>query len=92
MGPWLPGDPLYERFAAAMTEANGGEPPERLEASVLTVNYDPGRGTKYFGSLLIVACIFTMFYMKAYFFGPKRRDARESPVAPAQPAETLVAV
>ena len=92
MGPWLPGDPLYERFAAAMTEANGGEPPERLEASVLTVNYDPGRGTKYFGSLLIVAGIFTMFYMKAYFFGPKRRDARESPVAPAQPAETLVAV
>ncbi len=72
MGPWLPGDPLFERFAAKATEANGGEPPERLEASVLTVNYDPGRGVKYFGSLLIVAGIFTMFYMKAYFFGPKQ--------------------
>ncbi len=92
MGPWLPGDPLYERFAAKVTEVNGGEPPERLEASVLTVNYDPGRGTKYLGSLLIVAGIFTMFYMKAYFFGPKRQVAHKSPVALAQPAETLVAV
>ena len=68
MGPWLPGDDLYERFTASSREK-----PERLEASVLTVNHDPGRGVKYAGSGLIVIGIFTMFYMKAYFFGPRRR-------------------
>ena len=46
---------------------------DRLEASVLTVNYDPGRGVKYLGSSLIVIGIFTMFYMRAYFFGPRRQ-------------------
>jgi hypothetical protein len=39
--------------------------------SVLTVNYDPGRGVKYAGCLLIVAGIVTMFYMRAYFFKAK---------------------
>ena len=72
MGPWLPGDELYERFTRAATVK-----PDRLEASVLTVNYDPGRGVKYAGSGLIVIGIFTMFYMKAYFFAPRRRDAPE---------------
>ncbi len=93
MGPWLPGDPLYERFVEKTTAAEGEEPPERLEASVLTVNYDPGRGTKYFGSLLIVAGIFTMFYMKAYFFAPKRRMVRNeaSALPPPTPAKQLVA-
>jgi hypothetical protein len=67
MGPWLPGDDLYERF----TQGTSAKP-ARLEASVLTVNYDPGRGVKYAGSGLIVIGIFTMFYMKAYFFGPRR--------------------
>ena len=72
MGPWLPGDDLYERFTR-----DAKEKPDRLEASVLTVNYDPGRGVKYAGSGLIVIGIFTMFYMKAYFFAPRRRDASE---------------
>ena len=70
MGPWLPGDDLYERFTREAKDK-----PERLEASVLTVNYDPGRGVKYAGSGLIVIGIFTMFYMKAYFFAPRRREA-----------------
>lgn len=68
MGPWTPGDPLYDRFTEGAAEK-----PDRIEASVLTVNYDPGRGVKYLGSALIVAGIFTMFYMKAYFFQSKRR-------------------
>jgi len=72
MGPWMPGDDLYEKFTK-----NAREKPERLEASVLTVNYDPGRGVKYLGSGLIVAGIFTMFYMKAYFFRPRRQDDGE---------------
>jgi hypothetical protein len=80
MGPWLPGDDLYERFVK-----DRGDRPEKIEASVLTVNYDPGRGVKYAGSGLIVAGIFTMFYMRAYFFGPRRpapagRDARPNPM------------
>jgi hypothetical protein len=76
MGPWLPGDDLYERF----TQKSQAKP-DRLEASVLTVNYDPGRGVKYAGSGLIVIGIFTMFYMKAYFFAPRRRDAAEPQAA-----------
>ena len=78
MGPWLPGDPLYERFVKDLGTRRPGtersdDPPDAIEASVLTVNYDPGRGVKYAGSALIVAGIFTMFYMKAYFFAPKKR-------------------
>ncbi len=73
MGPWLPGDPLYERFVRDLGGRRSGEAPEAIEASVLTVNYDPGRGVKYLGSALVVAGIFTMFYMKAYFFGPRKR-------------------
>ena len=76
MGPWLPGDELYDRFTRATAEK-----PDRLEASVLTVNHDPGRGVKYAGSGLIVIGIFTMFYMKAYFFAPRRRGATEPQAA-----------
>ncbi len=76
MGPWLPGDDLYDRFTKASAEK-----PERLEASVLTVNYDPGRGVKYAGSGLIVIGIFTMFYMKAYFFAPRRRESTDPQAA-----------
>ena len=70
MGPWMPGDELYDQFTRTWREK-----PEKLEASVLTVNYDPGRGVKYAGSGLIVAGIFTMFYMRAYFFGPRGKAA-----------------
>lgn len=67
MGPWVPGDELFERFTR-----NQQNPPNKIEASVLTVNYDPGRGIKYAGSALIVVGIFTMFYMKAYFLDSTR--------------------
>ncbi len=80
MGPWMPGDDLYEKFTK-----NTSEKPERLEASVLTVNYDPGRGVKYLGSSLIVAGIFTMFYMKAYFFRPRRQDEEGDDASTAIP-------
>jgi hypothetical protein len=87
MGPWMPGDDLYEKFTK-----NTSEKPERLEASVLTVNYDPGRGVKYLGSGLIVAGIFTMFYMKAYFFRPRRKDDEEDDDSPPPSATVLKAV
>lgn len=73
-GPYLPGDPVYRRFAA------GSNQPQ-LFSSTLTVNLDPGRGIKYVGCLLIVAGIATMFYMRAYFFAPKKRP----PAAEAKP-------
>jgi len=84
MGPWMPGDDLYEKFTKTSAEK-----PDRLEASVLTVNYDPGRGVKYLGSGLIVAGIFTMFYMKAYFFQPRRRrEAEDQESAPGRSGTT----
>jgi len=61
-GPWKPGDPEFDQLAG------GSDSREELFLSWLTVNYDPGRGMKYTGSLMIVAGIATMFYMRAYFF------------------------
>lgn len=43
--------------------------------SIFRVNYDPGRSIKYLGSLLITLGIFTMFYMRAYFFKGTRTAA-----------------
>ena len=40
------------------------DPSGRPTASVLSVNRDPGRGLKYFGSLLIVLGSIHLFYMK----------------------------
>jgi hypothetical protein len=64
-GPWAPGDPIYDRHADAARD--------ELYMSTLTVNHDPGRGTKYAGCLLVVFGIGTMFYMRAYFFKPRTR-------------------
>ncbi len=61
-GPFKPGDPIFDRVVAGESQR------DELFLSWLTFNYDPGRGLKYFGSLLIVAGIGTMFYMRAYFF------------------------
>jgi hypothetical protein len=38
------------------------------EASTFSAAYDPGRGLKYAGSLMICLGIAIMFYMRAYFF------------------------
>jgi hypothetical protein len=65
-GPFKPGEPMFEE------NVDADSPRDQLFLSWLTVNYDPGRGLKYFGSLLIVAGIATMFYMKAYFFRKRR--------------------
>ncbi|MCS7303659.1 MAG: cytochrome c biogenesis protein CcsA [Thermoguttaceae bacterium] len=43
---------------------------EDLYRSILSVNYDPGRGFKYAGSLLIVVGITVMYLMRAYIFAP----------------------
>ena len=67
-GPFKPGDREFEQVV------RGADMRKSLFQSILTVNYDPGRGLKYAGSLLIVFGIVIIFYMKAYFF---RRDRTE---------------
>jgi hypothetical protein len=62
-GPWRPGSAEFEQFAGPDSQR------DQLYLSVLSVNYDPGRGLKYAGSLLIVVGIGIVYYMKAYFFG-----------------------
>ena len=62
VGPWKLGTPQYNEFVA------DGDDRDEIFLSRLTVNYDPGRGLKYAGSLLIVLGIGVMYYMKAYFF------------------------
>lgn len=94
IGPFQPGDPEFEEYADRAEALDGGRSArDQLYASVLTVNYDPGRGTKYVGCLLVVAGIATMFYMRAYFFKPRQprslqtapRKTRPSARAPALP-------
>jgi hypothetical protein len=66
-GPWRPGDEQFDQIVPA------GNPLDQLFVSFLTVNYDPGRGLKYTGSLLIVAGVGIVFYMRAYFFRRRGR-------------------
>jgi hypothetical protein len=67
-GPWKPGDEQFDQIVPA------GSPLDQLFVSFLTVNYDPGRGLKYTGSLLIVAGVGVIFYMRAYFFRRRRGE------------------
>ncbi len=71
-GPFKPGEPMFEE------NVEPANPRDELFLSWLTVNYDPGRGLKYFGSLLVVAGIATVFYMRAYFFR-RRPSAKTGP-------------
>jgi hypothetical protein len=66
-GPWKPGDAIFDELVGADASR------DQLFISFLTVNYDPGRGLKYTGSLLVVAGVAIMFYMRAYFFRPRGR-------------------
>ena len=58
--PLRPGDPQFEQRVA------GREMRDRLNRSDFTVNFDPGRGLKYLGSLLICVGIVAIFYMRSY--------------------------
>lgn len=66
-GPFKPGDPAFESVA-------GTTPREQIFASVLSANYDPGRGMKYAGSLLIVFGVFLIFYQKTFFLAKRPAD------------------
>ena len=45
---------------------------------MLTVAYDPGRGLKYAGSLMICAGIFVMFYLRATMSWKPGSDVQKS--------------
>lgn len=75
-GPFPRGSREYQLGLRSSTRASS-DLPEQLYISILTVNYDPGRGVKYVGCGLIVLGIVTMFYMRAYFFTGKPRDSAE---------------
>jgi ABC-type transport system involved in cytochrome c biogenesis permease subunit len=49
--PWLPGDAEFDELAGDDRSR------DQIYLSVLSMNYDPGRGLKYLGSLLIVVGI-----------------------------------
>jgi len=51
---------------------------KQVNYSGFTVNRDPGIVLKYAGSLMLGLGIAIMFYMKAYFFKPRRRPAVET--------------
>lgn len=78
-GPYRPGDPEYDQIVAGRRMA------DQLFVSFLSVNYDPGRGLKYGGCLMIVVGIAVMFWMKAYFF-PKRKSHAAGGEEAGQPA------
>jgi hypothetical protein len=84
-GPWKPGSREYEQMVLPTSEK------EELYLSVLTVNADPGRWIRNLGCLFIVMGIATMFYMRAYFFKPRRRKetrtSKELLNANPEPAE-----
>jgi hypothetical protein len=52
-------------FYQASYSIEEGRPP----VSVFSVNFDPGRQIKYWGSLIMVLGILVMFYMNPHYFG-----------------------
>jgi hypothetical protein len=54
-----------------IADANG----KPVSLSGFTVGYDPGLMLKYLGSVCLACGIFMMFYMRAYFFKPKKKPA-----------------
>ncbi len=50
-------------------------PTDLVYGSVFSMNYDPGRGIKYAGSLMITAGIAIIFYMRTYFHRKKKKVA-----------------
>jgi hypothetical protein len=53
-GPFYPDDPQFHELYDCTIFPWEDRPRESISATILSVNADPGRGWKYFGSLLIV--------------------------------------
>jgi hypothetical protein len=61
---------LYQSGYTLLGIDENGKPVSR---SVFTVGRDPGLPLKYLGSTMLALGIVCMFYMKAYFFKPRRK-------------------
>lgn len=72
-GPFLPGSPEYNAIVPASVDK------DELYRSYLSVNYDPGRGIRSAGCVLVIIGVAVMFFMRAYFFTP-RPKAAPSPI------------
>ena len=64
-GPYHPGMQAYEMRQGGQLIEYEKQPRESLYASSLTANYDPGRGLKYLGSLMLVLGSLAFIYTKA---------------------------
>jgi hypothetical protein len=60
---------------------NAGRP---VTISGFSVGFDPGLPFKYAGSIMLALGIAIMFYMRAYFFKPRRRMVNPIPVNAAE--------
>lgn len=77
-GPFLAGTPEYREFVPERSNVS------EVYKSVFSVNYDPGTALRYWGCIFVIGGIACMFYMRAYFFKPKRTVSPEAKrVAPA---------
>ncbi len=63
-GPFHPGMRDYQLRLGGYLIEGDTRPRDSLYASTLTANYDPGRGLKYLGSLMIVLGTLAFFYTK----------------------------
>jgi len=63
-GPFHPGMDMYQMRQGSQLIDDETRPRESLYSSTLTANYDPGRGLKYLGSLMLVLGSLAFFYTR----------------------------
>ena len=63
-GPFHPGMEMYQMRHGSQLIEDETRPRESLYSSTLTANYDPGRGLKYLGSLMLVLGSLVFFYTR----------------------------
>jgi hypothetical protein len=57
-GPWTPGEPEFDQLL------HGDRSRDQVYLSRLSLNYDPGRGLKYLGSLMVVVGIGLVYCLR----------------------------
>ena len=65
-------EPLYHKGYAFYQSSYESDTDGTPKYSILSVNLDPGRSTKYLGSLMTVLGIISMFYFKPVYSGKNR--------------------
>jgi hypothetical protein len=83
-GPWLPGSRDFDAIVPPSSDK------DELYMSILSVNYDPGRGIRSAGCILVILGVAVMFYMRAYFFKPRPRITPPLPTRSARPRTAVV--